>query len=152
MNQYDGIVGQSQDFPQRILNQTYGQSAPAPLAFSESSGPSKKSYKQMAEEVKSDTIADIQDEQENLSDRLDALEAKTEQKKRKTVKEFWNANHRKVKIAIAVGAALILRVQVVPQGQNQLQIWRREVKPQCHPTLCLWNREEKYHRLTSNEQ
>lgn len=108
MNQYDGIVGQSQDFPQRILNQTYGQSAPAPLAFSESSGPSKKSYKQMAEEVKSDTIADIQDEQENLSDRLDALEAKTEQKKRKTVKEFWNANHRKVKIAIAVGAALYL--------------------------------------------
>ena len=103
---YDAMVGGSNDFPQRVLNESYVQQAP--LAFAPTAGP-KKTYKKVAGDsevaVSSGAIKDIQEEQQNLSDRLDKLENDTPQKTR-SAKEFWKKHHKKIKTGLLVGIAL----------------------------------------------
>ena len=105
-DQYDVMVGGSNDFPQRVLNESYVQQAP--LAFAPTTGP-KKSYKKVSgnsEETPSTSVVkEIQDEQQNLSDRLDKLENEVPQKTR-SAKEFWKKHHKKIKTGLLVGVAL----------------------------------------------
>ena len=70
-DQMDVMVGVN-DFPQRVLNETYVQQAP--LAFAPTAGPKEKKYKQVVEAEKS-SMDEIKEELQNVSDRLDKMES-----------------------------------------------------------------------------
>ena len=108
----DLLVGGSQDFPQRMLEQNYAQDAP--LAFAPVSGP-KESYKKIAEASPA-PIEEIKEEQENLSDRLDKLEAEKAEKP-KSAKGFWKKHHKKIKTGILVGIALYAGYRLFLKGR-----------------------------------
>ena len=111
-DQMDLMVGGSQDFPQRMLEQNYAQNAP--LAFAPTSGP-QKSHKNIVK-ASDLPIEEIKEEQENLSDRLDKLEAETAEKP-KSAKSFWKKHHKKIKTGILVGIALYAGYRLFLKGR-----------------------------------
>ena len=111
-DQMDLLVGGSQDFPQRMLEQNYAQNSP--LAFAPVSGP-QKSYKKIAEATPA-PIEEIKEEQENLSDRLDKLEAETTSKP-KSAKGFFQKHQKKIKTGILIGIALYAGYRLFLKGR-----------------------------------
>lgn len=111
-NYVEPMVGGSSDFPQRMLNESFAQQAP--LAFAPTSG--SKSYKNVAQQAAPSVVEEIQEEQENLSDRLDKLEADAPQKT-KGVKQFWKKHHKKIKTGILVGIALYAGYHMFLKGR-----------------------------------
>jgi hypothetical protein len=106
------MVGGSGDFPQRMLEQTYVSSAP--LAFAPTSGSTPK-YKNSTAESPSQ-IAEMKEEQENLSDRIDKIEAEAP-KKSKTIKGFYKKHHKKIKTGILIGIALYAGYRLFLKGK-----------------------------------
>lgn len=112
-NYVDPMVGGSGDFPQRMLEQSYGEGAP--MAFSPASA-APKSYKKMTQAADTTPISEIKEEQENLSDRLDKLESDVPTKT-KGVKGFYKKHHKKIKTGILVGIALYAGYRLFLKGR-----------------------------------
>tara|TARA_B100000927_G_C16318776_1_gene410504 strand:+ start:325 stop:777 length:453 start_codon:yes stop_codon:yes gene_type:complete len=112
-NVVEPMVGGSSDFPQRMLNESFVQQAP--LAFAPTSGPSK-SYKNVSQAADPEPIAEIKEEQENLSDRLDKLEAE-ESGKAKNAKQFFKKHHKKIKTAVLIGIAVYAGYRLFLKGR-----------------------------------
>lgn len=103
-DQMDMMVGGSNDFPQRVLNESYVQEAP--LAFAPTSGPKEKKFKQVVAEQKSSTD-EIKEEIQNLNDRLDKIETdNTPAPKSKGVKGFLKTHRKKIQTGLLIGIAL----------------------------------------------
>jgi len=113
IKQMDMMVGGSGDFPQRMLEQTYGTNAP--LAFAPTSGSAPK-YKNSTAETPSEII-EMKEEQENISDRLDKLETQEEPKKSKNIKGFYKKHHKKIKTGILIGIALYAGYRLFLKGR-----------------------------------
>ena len=103
-DQMDVMVGGSNDFPQRVLNETYVQQAP--LAFAPTTGPKEKKYKQVVEAEKS-SMDEIKEELQNVSDRLDKMESENvEPARQKGVKGWLKTNRKKIQTGLLIGIAL----------------------------------------------
>lgn len=107
-NTMNPMVGGSGDYPQRMLNESFVQQNP--LAFSQASGPAPKNV------AGPSPLDEVKEEQENLSDRLDKLEADTT-KKPKSAKEFWKKHSKKIKTGVLVGIALYAGYRLFLKGK-----------------------------------
>ena len=124
-NTMNPMVWGSGDFPQRMLNQSFVQRSP--VSFTQASG------NQQNPAPPSD-MDEIKEEQENLSDRLDKLEADTP-KKSKNVKEFLKKHNKKIKTGILVGIALYAGYRLFLKGKiNFRRGGSVEPMPQAAPT------------------
>ena len=112
IKQMDMMVGGSGDYPQRMLEQTYGTNAP--LACEPKSGSTPK-YKNSTAESPSE-ILEMKEEQENLADRLDKLETEKPEKK-KNIKGFWKKHNKKIKTGLLVGIALYAGYRLFLKGR-----------------------------------
>ncbi len=103
-DQMNVLVGGSNDFPQRALNETYANEAP--LAFAPSAGPKEKKYKQVVEAQKS-SVDEIKEELQNVTDRLDKMESENVEPARQKGAKGWFKTHRKkIQTGVLIGFAL----------------------------------------------